>query len=82
MFQIDVKVGDYENEPVYMRTIVAGKWKPNSPILVHQHGFGGSSALSSLIIQDLQKHFNLILFDNIGMGGSSRPDDFKKDFTP
>ena len=46
------------------------------------HGYGGAGPLYFKIFKDLSTHFNLISFDMIGMGGSSRPDDFKTNFTP
>jgi len=43
------------------------------------HGYGGSSALFYPIHKALAKRFNLILVDIIGMGGSSRPTDFRSE---
>jgi pimeloyl-ACP methyl ester carboxylesterase len=64
-----------------MRTVISGKWKKEKPIIVVLHGYGGSAALNYRIIQPLIPHFNLIMFDNIGMGGSTRASDFSRDFT-
>lgn len=57
---IKVEVGkDKESgEPIYIRTIVSGKWVPDRKILVHYHGFGGSAALNFKVLQDLSADFN------------------------
>ena len=80
---IKVKVGTYKEsgEPIYIRTIISGKWVREKKTLIHYHGYGGSAALNFKIFQDLSEDFNQIAFDIIGMGGSSRPDDFSLDFT-
>jgi len=47
------------------------------------HGYGGSGALFFPILKKLGAKFNVILIDIIGMGGSSRPADFKAEtFSP
>jgi pimeloyl-ACP methyl ester carboxylesterase len=50
--------------------------------MVLMHGFAGGSALFFPIFKDLVKYFDLILIDNIGMGGSSRPNDFNENWSP
>ena len=50
--------------------------------MVLMHGFAGGSALFYPLFKQLVKHFDVILIDNIGMGGSSRPNDFDEDCTP
>lgn len=65
-----------------MRTFISGKWIKDRDIIVHFHGYGGSSVLQNKILQDLDKEFNQIMFDNIGMGASSKPMDFSSKFTP
>ena len=62
-----------------MRTNIFGKDKP---ILVLIHGYAASGPLFYKIIKPICEHFTLITIDIPGMGGSSRPDDFKKTFTP
>ena len=42
------------------------------------HGFGSSSALYYRMIGRLQNKFRVVLVDIIGMGGSSRPDNYEK----
>ena len=81
---IKVVVGhDQEkDEPIYIRTIVSGKWKRNRDTLVHYHGYGGSAALNFKVFQDMSNEFNQISIDIIGMGGSSRPSDFSVKFSP
>lgn len=46
------------------------------------HGYGGAGVLFFPIMKKLSKYFNLIFVDTIGMAGSSRPDNFKLDFSP
>lgn len=51
--------------------------------LVLIHGYGQSSALYFPILKQLAKYFDIFLFDIVGMGASSRPDDFDRTkFTP
>mmetsp|Transcript_1625 Transcript_1625/g.2877 ORF Transcript_1625/g.2877 Transcript_1625/m.2877 type:complete len:214 (-) Transcript_1625:401-1042(-) len=42
------------------------------------HGFAGSGALFFKILKQLTDHFCLVLIDIVGMGGSSRPENFDK----
>jgi pimeloyl-ACP methyl ester carboxylesterase len=46
------------------------------------HGYGGAGVLFFPVMKKLSKYFNLIFVDTIGMAGSSRPDNYKLDFTP
>ena len=47
------------------------------------HGFGSSSALFYRMMGPLQNKFRVIFIDIIGMGGSSRPDNYNTgDLTP
>ena len=51
--------------------------------MVLLHGYLGSGALYYSILADLVEHFNLIMIDLIGFGGSTRPENFDKHgFTP
>ncbi len=51
--------------------------------MVLVHGYGGSGALFFKIIKPICEYFQFILIDIPGMGGSSRPNDYKHDlFTP
>lgn len=66
-----------------MRTLIMGHTSislnlEKKPILVMLHGFAGSGTLFFKVFQKLSEHFVLIMIDNIGMGGSSRPENFKK----
>ena len=42
------------------------------PLMVFIHGYGASGALFYPIMKGLSEHYHLILFDIIGMGGSTR----------
>jgi len=78
--QMDVMVEKYNDEPVYIRTIVCNDANTRSgkPVLVMLHGFGSAGALYYRILAPLQKKFKVIMIDSIGMGGSSRPDNYDK----
>jgi len=69
-------VGTFENEPVYIRTNICGD--KNKPKLVWIHGYASSGPLFYKTIRILVQYFCIIYIDIIGMGGSSRPDDFDK----
>ncbi|MBQ1222113.1 MAG: alpha/beta fold hydrolase, partial [Alistipes sp.] len=43
---------------------------PESPWIVMIHGAGGSSAVWYRQISDFRRHFNLLLVDLVGHGGS------------
>jgi len=73
---MNVKVGEFKGEDVFMHTIICGQQDDNKPVLVLCHGYGGSGALFYKIIKSLTENFTLIFFDLVGMGGSSRPKDF------
>ena len=95
---MNVQVGTHtdprskKDEKVYMKTIVCGAdtdlrfynlRRETKPILVFLHGFGGSGALYYKLFKELMNHFCLITVDMVGMGGSSRPNNFDhKKFTP
>ena len=84
----NVWVGNSKIQDVHIRTIVCGsgpenKFGEKKPILVLVHGYGGSGALFYKIIKRLTEYFHLILIDIIGMGASSRPDNYDASkFTP
>ena len=75
---INVKVGTFQNETVYIKTIAVGSFHQRNPILVFVHGFAGSGALFYKVFKDLVQYFNIYFVDIIGMGGSSRPSDFDR----
>lgn len=41
--------------------------------MVLLHGYGGSALIFYKIMKPLSEHFNLIMIDILGFGGSSRP---------
>ena len=67
---------------VFMKTIICGATDPlrlrkeKKPLLVFLHGFAGSGALYYKLFQKLMTRFVLVTIDMVGMGGSSRPDNF------
>ena len=76
--QRNVKVGEFKGKDVYIHTLILGDNDESKPVLVLCHGYGGSGALFYKIMQPLVSKFRLIMFDIIGMGGSSRPGDFNE----
>ena len=85
----NIKVGDWLNpktktlEDIYTRSFICGHTtkslnKETKPILVFVHGFAASCCLFYKIYGMLSKYFCLIMIDIIGMGGSSRPDNFSR----
>ncbi len=70
----------YVAEDVYIRTNIFGK--DDKPILVLIHGYAASGPLFFKIIKKMCQYFTFITLDIPGMGGSSRPDNFDKRFTP
>jgi pimeloyl-ACP methyl ester carboxylesterase len=75
--QLNVVIGEFNDEPVYIRTNVIGD--QSKPFLVLMHGYASSGALFFKVMKQLIKYFCMVFIDIIGMGGSSRPDDFDKD---
>ena len=82
----DVPSGKYQGQIIYQRTILvaecyfdSSKQFGQKEILVLLHGYGGSGALFFPIIKALSEKFDLVLLDIIGMGGSSRPNDFNQE---
>ena len=81
--QREVKVGEYKGEDVNIHTILCGDKSEGKPVLVMMHGYGGSGALFFKCLKKLCEKFFVILIDIIGMGGSSRPDNYPaKTITP
>jgi pimeloyl-ACP methyl ester carboxylesterase len=90
---IDVPVDDFNGNKVNIRTLIVyeefynlrkGILRPipKKETLVILHGYGGAGVLFFPIMKKLSKYFNLVFLDTIGMAGSSRPDNYKPDFTP
>ena len=79
--QRDVKVDVFEDKPVTIRTNICGK--DSLPKIVWIHGYAASGALYYQVLPYLTQKYQVIFCDIIGMGGSSRPDNFDRDgFTP
>ena len=80
----NIQIGEYKKQPFYIRTLMCGhKIGENlnsnyKPILVLVHGYAGSGALFYKIMKYLSEKFVFILIDILGMGGSSRPDNYQK----
>jgi proline-specific peptidase len=55
----------------YIHTIFCGK--ENKNVLVLIHGYGGSNVFYFKMLKNLSEHFQVISFDLLGMGLSSRP---------
>ena len=73
---MNVKVGEHKGEDVFIHTLILGDNDETKPVLVLCHGYAGSGALFFKIMKPLAAKFRLITFDIIGMGCSSRPDNF------
>lgn len=84
----DVVVGYFNNKNVCIRTSVFStpheeEQKDDKPKLVMVHGFASSGPLYFKILGRLAEHFVVVLIDIIGMGSSSRPNNFdKNNLTP
>lgn len=61
------------NEPRFINTITFDS-KENSPTLVMVHGYAASQGFFFKNFDTLAKHFRVIAIDQLGWGGSSRPD--------
>ena len=72
-----IKVGTFEDEDVLMHTVICDQ-DASKPTLVIFHGYNGSGTLLYRLIKELSAKFTLILPDHIGMGSSSRPENFDK----
>jgi pimeloyl-ACP methyl ester carboxylesterase len=69
---IEIKMVPVLSGEHYVKTFFVGD--QSKPTLVLTHGYNGSVTLFYKSIKSLSENFYLILFDIIGMGGSSRPD--------
>ncbi|KAL6994983.1 1-acylglycerol-3-phosphate O-acyltransferase [Sarracenia purpurea var. burkii] len=61
------------DEPRFINTVTFDS-KEDSPTLVMVHGYGASHGFFFRNYDDLAKHFRVIAIDQLGWGGSSRPD--------
>ena len=59
-----------------MNTVIVGN--RSLPKLVWIHGYGSSNALYYKVFEKLKEEYCLLLIDMIGMGSSSRPNNFDK----
>ena len=67
-----------DGERINMLTTVFDKANlMNKPIIVFTHGYAASSALYYQMYKRLMKHFSIVTFDHIGMGASSRPQNYE-----
>ena len=79
-----VKVGEFDQEDVFMHSIIVGSnkfasiRKQSKPIMVLIHGFAASGACYYSLFKPLSEHFVVITLDLVGMGQSSRPNNFQK----
>ena len=70
------KQEDVEVKPgVSIRTIICGDEQMDKIVLVH--GYGSSGCMFNGLMPQICERFCLILVDIIGMGASSRPNDYK-----
>lgn len=65
---------------ISISTITSGD--PNNPPLVWLHGYGAAGALFYKLMPHLIEKFRVYFVDIIGMGGSSRAEDFNPKATP
>ncbi|KAK2998402.1 hypothetical protein RJ639_024147 [Escallonia herrerae] len=61
------------DEPRFINTVTFDS-KEDSPTLVMVHGYGASQGFFFRNFDALAKHFRVIAIDQLGWGGSSRPD--------
>lgn len=61
------------SEPRFINTVTFDS-KEGSPTLVMVHGYGASQGFFFRNFDSLAKHFRVIAIDQLGWGGSSRPD--------
>ena len=84
----NIYCGRNKEEDIQLRTVTCGPGPftntgQKKPVLVLIHGYGGGGALFYKVIKSLTKYFHLILIDIIGMGASSRPDNYNaNEFNP
>lgn len=77
---IRVKVGEYNNERIDMYTLIIDPdGLKTKPLLVFIHGYAASAVLYYNMYKQLSEKFTVIGVDQVGMGASSRPDNFNPD---
>jgi pimeloyl-ACP methyl ester carboxylesterase len=71
----------WNEKPVFIRTIYCGR--DDLPKMLWIHGYAASGALYYKVLPFLTRKYQVIFIDTIGMGGSSRPDNFDREkFSP
>ena len=66
-----------DGERINMLTTVFDKENLNNkPIIVFTHGYAASTAVYYSMYKRLMNHFSIITFDHVGMGASSRPQNY------
>lgn len=63
---------------VMMHTVFVGESDTEKPLLIVLAGYGSSGIYMYSCFESLSKNFRLVLVDLIGMGLSSRPNDFNE----
>ena len=71
-----VEVGTHQGKPMNIRTSLVGS--PDKPILVMVHGYGSTGSLYYKILKTLSTYFYVIVIDVLGMGVSSRSNDYEQ----
>ena len=72
-----VEVGTHEGKPMNIRTSMVGSH--DKPILVMVHGYGSTGSLFFKLFRTLSEHFYVIVIDVLGVGVSSRDNDYDQD---
>lgn len=72
-----VEVGSHDGKPMNIRTSMIGS--PDKPILVMVHGYGSTGSLFFKLFSTLSTYFYVIVIDVLGVGVSSRENDYDKD---
>ena len=77
MYSVNIEVGKHNNESVNIRThLINIKDYGKKPTFVFVHGYGASSSFYWPMWKQLSEKFCCIAIDVVGMGASSRPDDY------
>ena len=72
-----IKVDEFKGHRVDMFTLIIDPDALHTkPLLVFLHGYAASSALYFNIYKPLMEKFCIIAVDHLGMGASSRPDNY------
>lgn len=75
-----VKVGEHAGKRIDMFTLIIDPdGLKTKPLLVFLHGYAASAVLYYNMYKSLSEKFTIIGVDHIGMGASSRPDNFDQE---